>query len=271
MIELRDNELHMLAEYMIHNFGINVGTKRTLVQGRLNNYLVQRGFEDYESYLRAVFSDGTGREASQLIGLLTTNYSYFMREQEHFQYFRDHILPGLKKTVKDKDLRVWSAGCSTGEEPYSLAMLLSDFLGDEKIIWDWKILATDISENVLRIAKKGIYDQAGLENVPAIWRLNYFDRLPDHRWQVKKELRSEVIFGRFNLMQNPFPFRRRFHAIFCRNVMIYFDTQAKNRLIDRFYDALEPGGHLFIGHSESINREGSNFTFVRPSIFQKVG
>ncbi len=271
MIKINDKEFLLLTDYIRGNFGINMNAKRSLIEGRMNNYLIKSGFDDYGSYLGALFSDETGQEASKLINLLTTNYSYFMREYDHFKYFDTHILPDLKSSIKDNDLRIWSAGCSTGEEPYTLAMLVNDFLGSEKLKWDSRILATDISMKALDTAKTGVYEETSLEKVPTLWKLNYFDRMPDRSWQVKEKLKAEVVFRRFNLMQETFPFKKHFHAIFCRNVMIYFDSKAKANLIRKFYESIEPGGYLFIGHSESIDRTQTEFQYVMPSIFRKVG
>jgi chemotaxis protein methyltransferase CheR len=272
MIELSDDELARLAAFMSNRFGINLKAKRVLVQGRLNNYLIQSGYENYESYLNRLFRDETGAEASRLAELLTTNYSFFMREQEHFIYMREAMLPALTRGIRDYDLRVWSAGCSTGEEPYGLAMVIGDYLGADKRRWDSKILATDISGSVLNTALTGIYGADEVDSIPSLWRQTHFDKLPDGRYQAKQSLREEVIFRKFNLVQpEPFPFKKKFHIIFCRNVMIYFDQQTRNRLTARMYEALEPGGYLVIGHSEFIDRGAAEFVFVRPSIFRKKG
>jgi chemotaxis protein methyltransferase CheR len=271
MIRISDKEFTLLTEYLRNNYGINLSKKRTLIEGRLNNYLIQKGFTDYGSYIDFVFKDHTGNEMSNVINYLTTNYSYFMREWDHFNFYKNKILPEAKAKIRDNDLRIWSAGCSTGEEPYTIAMLNDEFFEKQKTMWDTKVLATDISLKALGKAEKGIYDDEALEKVPMSWKLLYFDKMSDDRWEVKSSLKKEVIFRRFNLIEDVFPFRKKFHVIFCRNVMIYFESKTKKELIDRFYDVTEPGGYLIIGHSESIDRNETRYSYVMPSIYKRIG
>jgi chemotaxis protein methyltransferase CheR len=192
-----------------------------------------------------------------------------MREADHFHYLKDKVLPNFTNTLKDKDLRVWSAGCSSGEEPYTLAMIIDEFLGKEKILWDTKILATDISDKVIESAVKGIYDNDKIATLPANWKLNYFKKYDNEKSILVDKIRNEIIYRKFNLMENAFPFRRKFHVIFCRNVMIYFDNQTKNELINKFYDSMELGGYLFVGHSESLNRGETRFRYIMPAVYTK--
>jgi len=171
--------------------------------------------------------------------------------------------------MKDKDLRIWSAGCSTGEEPYTLAMLIDEFLGNEKLQWDAKILATDISNKVLETAKRGIYSNEKIATLPAQWRLKYFKKYDDENSILVDSIKNEVIYRNFNLMEKVFPFRRKLHVIFCRNVMIYFDYKTRDELVNKFYQHLEDGGYLFVGHSESLNRETTRFKYVMPAVYRK--
>lgn len=270
MLQIRDKEFTMLTGYLRDNFGINLIKKRTLIESRLNNYLVTKGFGDYSTYIQYALNDPTGKEISQIINFLTTNYSYFMREWDHFKYFRDAVLPEMAMTIKDNDLRVWSAGCSTGQEPYTLAMIISDFLKERGIRWDAKVLATDISLKALEAAKTGIYEEESLEKIPFFWKHTYFNKLPDNKWGVKDELKNEVIFRRFNLIEDEFPFKKKFNVIYCRNVMIYFNEETKMKLINKFYDATASGGYLFIGQSECIDKNDTQFQFVMPSVYRKA-
>lgn len=269
MITISDKEFTMLTEYLKKNYGINLSKKRTLVEGRMNNYLQKNGYMDYSSYFDKLFSDKSGAEMSQVINFLTTNYSYFMREWDHFNFFKNQVLPELKNASKEHDLRLWSAGCSTGEEPYTIAMILGDFFDKQKTFWDTRVLATDISMKALNKAVTGRYDEEALEKVPAFWKTRYFEKAGDE-WEVKKQLKEEVIFRKFNLMDEVFPFKKKFHVIFCRNVMIYFDAITKKELVSKFYDHMENGGYLFIGQSESIDRRETQFKYILPSIFKKV-
>ncbi len=271
MIAINDKEFITLVEYLQKNYGINLIKKRTLIESRLNNYLVNKGFYDYTTFLEYAFNDQTGEELNQILNRLTTNYSYFMREWDHFQFFKDYVLAELAATVKDHDLRIWSAGCSTGQEPYTMAMLISDYFGEHKSAWDTKVLATDISLKVLDAARRGIYDDECLKNVPRNWKESYFNRLPDGSFEIGSQIKKEVLFRRFNLIEEKFPFKKQFHVIFCRNVMIYFNEQTKKTLIHKFYESLAPGGYLFIGQSETIEKSDTRFRSVKPSIYKKVG
>ncbi len=270
MLQIQDKEFTQLTGYLQDNYGINLSKKRTLVESRLHNYLTNKGFESYGSYIDYALGDKSGNEMNQIINFLTTNYSYFMREWEHFRFFKDSVLPKIAAEAKDRDLRIWSAGCSTGQEPYTLAMLISDFFGDKRFLWDAKVLATDISLKALEAAKKGIYENDCLEKVPNIWKISYFNKLPDSTWEIKQSLKDEVIYRRFNLIEDAFPFKKKFDVIFCRNVMIYFNETTKKKLIQRFYDVTAKGGYLFIGQSESIDKKDTRYEFVMPSVYKKV-
>ncbi len=271
MIQLTDSDFALLTGYLRERFGINLIKKRTLIESRLNNYLVSNGYSNYKTYLDYALNDKTGAEVSQIINFLTTNYSYFMREWDHFKFFKERALPEMAQSIRDRDLRTWSAGCSTGQEPYTLAMLIGDFSQDLGLSWDAKVLATDISLKALEAAKKGIYDDDALKNVPSIWKMNYFSKLPEGKWEVSDTLKREVIFRRLNLIEGEFPFKKQLHIIFCRNVMIYFNEETKHKLIDKFYRALAPGGYLFIGQSETIDRSDGKLKLVIPSVYKKVG
>lgn len=270
MPDITHKEFKQLAEYIKEHYGIHLKEeKQTLVTGRLHNVLQQAGFKSFTEYFNYVVTDKTGDAVTTLIDKITTNHTFFMREAEHFYYFRDNVLPFLKNTVGDKDLRIWCAACSTGEESYTLAMLLDEFFGREKTGWDTKVLATDLSEKVLKAAKEAVYSNERIAALPTHWRLNYF-RKYDHEYSIVTEkIRNEVIYRKFNLMEGVFPFRKKFHTIFCRNVMIYFDTRTKNELVEKLYDHMEYGGYLFIGHSESLNREATRFRYVMPAVYRK--
>ena len=267
---IKQEEFERIVKFVKSRTGIDLGDKRVLVTGRLDNYLARRGIESYSEYLKMVEQDITGKEAIFLIDSLTTNHTYFMREFEHFEFLKNEILPDLKKREQDsKDLRIWSAACSTGEEPYMLAMVLCDFFGLEHNLWDTTVLATDLSTKVIEYAKKGRYLGEHMEPVPPAWRQRYFKRVNEIEWEVKPALKKEVVFNQFNLM-NAFTFKKKFHVVFLRNVMIYFDEATKREMVERIYQYLEPGGYLIIGATEFIDRNASKFQYVRPSIFRKI-
>lgn len=251
------------------NYGVNLIKKRTLIEGRLSNYVMGLGFNNYMDYYRYAINGDSEDEMATLINKLTTNHTYFLRENDHFEFYRDTVLPWVDKTLKSRDLRVWSAGCSSGQEPYTLSMITLNYLGAEAPNWDSTILASDISGRALLAAKEGIYSRENLSDVPRDWLRKYFIALDKDRYSVSETLKKNVAFRTFNLL-SPFPFKKPFQAIFCRNVMIYFDLPTKNEVINKFYDALLPGGYLFIGLSESLSGCKHKFKFVKPSIYQKI-
>ena len=268
MLTIGEADFQKLTSFMLRQYGINLTKKKVLIEGRLSNVIVEKGFKDFHGYLQSVFADASGQELAQLINRLTTNHTFFMRESSHFDFFRDKVLPPLLQKTLSGEIRVWSAGCSSGEEPYTLRMILDDVLEGHKPFWKASLLATDISERAMGIARKAEYSREALENIPKMWKLRYFEAC-DGGMRVRKEVRDEVKFQPFNLMTPHFPFISKFHVIFCRNVMIYFERDTKIKLINKFYDCLESGGYLFIGHSESVERGATPFTYVQPAIYRK--
>lgn len=269
MIEITNHDFKELIGYIKNNYGINLSQKKNLIEGRLSNLLIEKGFDNFSEYLQDVFADSTKMEITSLVNKITTNHTFFMRETAHFTYFEHQVLPYLQATSKEKDLRIWSAGCSTGEEPYTLAMIIADYFGREKIAWNTKLLATDISVKALETAEQGIYSEQVLHEIPPIWKSMYFKKKDAEHYQMSDQIKQEVLFRLFNLMDERFPFKQKFHVIFCRNVMIYFDHVTKMRLINKFYDMTEPGGYLFIGHSESISRDETRYNYVMPAVYRK--
>jgi chemotaxis protein methyltransferase CheR len=270
MANITQKEYIELAGFIKKNYGIDLGTKKQeLVMNRLNNVLLQLKMSCFSEYFNYITSDQTGTAMVTLVNNITTNHTFFMRENDHFIFFKDTVLPYLINTQRNKDLRIWSAGCSTGEEPYTLAMIIDDFLGKDKIMWDAKVLATDISSKVLDIAIKAEYSNDQTAKIPPIWYYKYFNKSKSQNFSIVDKIRNEVIFRKFNLMDQVFPFKQKFHVIFCRNVMIYFDNDTKYALTDKFYNLLEPGGYLFIGHSESLHRDRTKFKYIKPAIYRK--
>jgi len=269
-LKLSDSEFQRIVSYVKSNYGIVLDQKRVLIEGRLENYLVKHDYKSYHEYMGLVESNPRGNEAANLINVLTTNHTYFMRESEHFSYLRQVVLPWIrKKAGSTRDVRIWCAASSTGEEPYTIAMVIADYFGLEHGSWDTQVLATDISTDVLRRAMEGIYTSEQVEVLPDNWRRRFFRKIiNEDAYRVTDELKREVIYRKFNLMDE-FPFRKKLHVVFLRNVMIYFDEKTKRELIQKVYDAMEPGGYLFIGQTESIAKEYCPFEHVRPSVYRK--
>jgi len=267
-------EFSLLRNLIYDRFGINLSPdKKTLVVSRLQKRLKEANFPSFRAYFDFLATNETSAEFDRLINAISTNYSYFYREEKHFHFFVGTVLPWIVSTLKKQktnDIRIWSAGCSTGEEPYTLAMLMMDCLKAEYSLLDAGILATDISSRVLKIAAQGEYDQESVNRLPAHLRHQFLKNLTNGHVTVDHRLKREVTFRRFNLMNKRFPFKKPFHAIFCRNVMIYFDKTTRDDLVARFYNSLLPGGYLFIGHSETLGREQQKFHFIMPACYQRI-
>ena len=268
--KISDADFNKLVKFVYNNYGINLAQKRVLIEGRLCNEIKRKGFADYHQYLESVYKDTSGTEIVSLLNKLTTNYTFFMREPEHYQYMKEVILPEISSQRRPKKyVKVWSAGCSSGEEAYTTQMQMQSFFGANASAWDTTITATDISENVLSKARKAVYHKDSMKNLDPTWIKKYFTPLDNDCYQVQKIITDKVNFGTFNLMK-PIPKPAvPYDIIFCRNVIIYFDLPTKIALINRFYDALAPGGHLFIGHSESVPRGQTKFQYVKPAIYKK--
>ena len=269
-MQIEDKDFFRLRDYIKSTFGVNLEKKRTLIEGRLSNYIIQEGFENFHDYVEDVFKDKTGGKINTLMTKLTTNYTYFYREDTHYKFMVDVALPYWTSHVSTKDLRIWSAGCASGEEAFTTAMVVNEWFGAKKAGWDTTILATDISLRVLEMAKRGVYPEEHFTHLPKGWKEKYFTKIGDEDWQVKPVLSKEVVFSQFNLMGEFNRFRKKFHIIFCRNVMIYFDTPTKAKLAKKYHDALEVGGWLFIGLSETLSGISGEFQQVAPSIYRRV-
>lgn len=267
---MTDEEFWRICRFMKNRYGIDMSRKKEIIEGRLENYIRSNGYKSHNEYMNAVESDITGSRERDLVNILTTNHTFFMREFEHFDYLRCEVLPWLRrKEEQKKDLCIWCGAASTGQEPYMLAMLLKDFFGLEHELWDTKVLATDVATDVLRQAIEGKYDREQIESLPETWKRRFLRPIEGgKRYEVTREIKNEVLFRQFNLM-DIFPFKRKMHIVFLRNVMIYFDKETKKQLIQKVYDVMEPGGYLFIGRTETIDRDSTPFELIQPSIFRK--
>ncbi len=265
-----EHDFRRLAEYVQRNYGINLTKKKQLIEGRLSSTLYTMGYSSFKEYVDFILTGSTQKDIEILLNKLTTNYTYFMREEAHFDYLKNTVLPYLVNTKKNKVLSIWSAGCSTGQEPYTISIILKEFLGKDASKWDTRVLATDISQNVLAQAQKGVYPKESLKDLPQQWINKYFiENKGTDQFEVTNELKSNVIYKTFNLM-DPIKFKIPFDVIFCRNVMIYFDQPTKDALVERFYNATNPGGYLLIGHSETINKNNSNYKYLMPATYKKA-
>ncbi|HEY8462788.1 MAG TPA: protein-glutamate O-methyltransferase CheR [Bacillota bacterium] len=269
MITITAKEFEQIVAYVKESYGLNLAEKKHLLEGRFQQVLQQLNFTSFTEYFDYLKQDKSGAAVVDFINKITTNHTFFMREADHFYFFRDQVLPHLERTVKDRDLRIWSAGCSSGEEPYTLAMIMADYFKNRKYLWDTRILATDISRKVLTIASEGVYSREQVTVLPEQWQKDYFVKCDSEHYRVANSIHREVVFRAFNLTNPVFPFKKKFHVIFCRNVMIYFDVSTKQELLRKFYEHTEPGGYLFIGHAESISHDQSLYRYIKPAVYRK--
>lgn len=264
MIQLTDEEFNSLVHFIRTNYGIDLSKKRLLIEARMFSVLTEKKLSTFSEYFELLRRDS--KEINTLLNKLTTNHTFFMREPRHFEFLREVILPQQEKTNREHNLRIWSAGCSTGEEAFTAVMTMKEYFRGNPG-WDTRILATDISTKVLTNAQQGVYPVESLRDLPEEWKRLYFRKSGD-AFELNEEIKREVIFRELNLMDD-FHFQRPFDLIFCRNVMIYFNQDTKNTLVKKFYNLLKPGGYLFIGHSETIQRDAAGFRYIEPSIYQK--
>ncbi len=273
-ITIKPNEYDLIAKLVYERFGINLGKKKqSLVTNRLRKVLVENNFTSFNDYYESILNDKSGQSLDTLINKISTNLTYFAREKEHFEFFKNDVLPEQfvnTEIIKDKSIRVWCAGCSTGEEAYTLSMVMHDAAGLSKAQWNLAVLATDISARALRVAEKGIYMGANVDKMNEALKKKYFKKQPDSSLMVKSKVQKVVLFRRLNLMRSQYPFKKKFHSIFCRNVMIYFDVPTRQELVKKFSEHLIDGGYLFIGHSESLGRKNPYFEYVKPAVYRKI-
>jgi len=260
-----EGTFHCYASLIYTHSGIALGlSKRELVKARVAKRMRALGIDDYQDYYHYVIQDPEGKELALLLDVISTNVTSFFREGDHFDFISSAIkawyVQGQRK------FRFWSAGCSTGEEPFSLAMRVLESLPGGKA--DIKILATDISRQALETARTGVYEKKKLDQFP-VQRDRYFKSTGKSQVMVNDPLKNMVIFNYLNLQGKEYPFQGPFDAIFCRNVMIYFDDKGRSDIINRFYRLLGPDRYLLVGHAESLIGTVKGFQYIRPSIYQK--
>ncbi len=256
-LKITDQEFIGLRDFIYAQCGIYIADNRKyLLENRLGNRLKKlnlKNFDEYYNFLR--FDVGKANELKKLFEVITTNETSFYRNPPQLQVFQEKVLSEVLKERRahGKSLRIWSAGCSTGEEPYTLSMIIHELLKSEVGSWDIRITANDLSERVLESARKGVYNDYTLRTTPEDIAKRYFD-MNSGTNKIKPEVKKLVSFGQINL-KDRMQLKRveRSQIIFCRNVIIYFDDEMKRQVINAFYDNLLPGGYLFIGHSESLH------------------
>ncbi len=273
--DLTTHDYQRIKRLVYAKSGINLGDgKIQLVRARLGKRVRKGGFASYGEYFNHVENDSSGEELCLLLDAISTNTTHLFRENRHFELLRDIITQWVDDRAwrqQHSALRIWSAGCSSGEEPYSLAMVAHHALTACPGV-ELKILATDLSVQMLSQAKLGVFESHKVGTVPPQYKSKYLRKVTqDDRacLQIVPELRRLITFSRFNLMTPTFPFRHTFDIVFCRNVMIYFDRPTQQALVNRFATHLHSGGYLMIGHSESLNGTEHPLAYVEPTVYRK--
>lgn len=268
VIRLTEYEFEEIVQYFRANYGINLQKKKVLVECRMAKELERLKVPSFAEYLRLLRRDRTGDVAAGMVNQLTTNYTYFLREPAHFSLLEQKIYPELFPR-KYGPCQIWCAGCATGEECYTLAMSLCDYRESSGMAVNARILATDISEEVLKRAEKGIYPKKEKEWLPVSWQEKYCVDMDAGHFCVEEYLKYHIRFLKHNLLA-PLPEKQQFDVIFCRNVMIYFDKTVREQLVRRLEDCLKEGGYLFTGHAELLSREETRLEQVYPAVYRKA-
>jgi chemotaxis protein methyltransferase CheR len=276
-LTLKSSEFRQISQLAYERFGLDLKQgKEALVAARLGKRLRQRGFKSFTEYYDHILADKTGESLIELIDSLTTNHTSFLRERAHFEF----LIAAVREEFRDAGtVDIWSAACSSGEEPYSIAMSLLDAgvgggaagRGQPTVRSKFRILATDISTRVLAIAQRGVYDGERFRELPEAWRRAFLLRGEGQcsgLFKIRPELAKLVEFDRVNLIE-PFTHGRAMHAIFCRNVMMYFDKSTQQNIVQRLGACLAPGGYLFVGHSESLTGVEHDLEYVRPAVYRR--
>lgn len=262
-----DGDFRFLSKLAHEKTGIVLADhKRDMVYGRLARRLRALNLKSFADYCELVQSEAGDSEIGNLVNAITTNLTSFFREGHHFEHLRDHVIKPMEASGK-KRLRIWSSACSAGMEPYSIAMTLKESLKNPAAM-DVKILATDIDTHMLRTAEQGDYASAEFKNIPAAYQ-KYVTQTQQNQIQVSPELKKLIAFKQLNLLES-WPMKGPFDAIFCRNVVIYFDKPTKQKLFARMVDMLKPDGFLYIGHSENLNGISDRFEALGRTIYRRI-
>ncbi len=273
---LTDEQFKRLSEFIYHDYGIKMPpVKKTMLQSRLQKRLRELKMSNFSEYVDFVFTaEGKSNEVIHMIDVVSTNKTDFFREPIHFDYLREHVLPEfVEETGLKRPFHAWSAGCSSGEEPYTIAMTIEEFREDQKNL-DYTIFGTDISTRILRSAVEAIYKEAKTEIIPVPLKKKYLLRSKDRNnplVRIVPALRKKIQYQRLNFMDNAYHTNRdMYDVVFCRNVLIYFDRETQERVINKLLLKLKKGGYFFLGHSESITNINVPLRQIRPTVFQRT-
>ena len=266
---IKDSQLKSYSSFLYQKTGISISeSKKEMFQMKIQKLMRWNNITSYDEYFSIISNDKNKAQLEEFINTITTNTTEFFREKAHFEYLKNNIekiLAEIPRIEKNSEIRIWCAASSSGQEPVTLAMVFREILNSRIKI---KLLATDISSKVLKKAMRGHYTFAEADGIPKAYLLKYFDRVSDG-YQLKSAILSSISYRYFNLM-NDFNFQNKFDIVFCRNVMIYFNNQVQETLVNKIYDNLVDRGMMFIGHSESLVNKKHSFKFIGPSIYKRV-
>ncbi|MDH5603016.1 MAG: protein-glutamate O-methyltransferase [Cyclobacteriaceae bacterium] len=271
-VHLADKDFNRLSEFIYSNYGIKMPIqKKVMLEGRLQKRLRALGIKSFSEYCDYVFSkEGQDHEVIHMIDVVSTNKTDFFREPAHFDFMMEHVLPRFKD--QSGKLNVWSSACSSGEEPYTIAMVINEFNRKENAFINYDIFCTDISTDILGKAKLAVYKEDRIANIPLELKRRYFLRSKDKQnpsVRVVPELRRKLSFKRLNLMDPYYNVPTKYDIIFCRNVLIYFDFATQEKVINKLCEQLKPGGFFFLGHSESAIGKDVPLKLISPTIFTR--
>ena len=273
--QLSDAEFAQLSAFIYNVAGIKMPpAKRIMLQSRLQKRLRELGIDSFKEYIEYLLSErGKQEELVQMLDAVSTNKTDFFRESVHFDFLRDTVLPAHYQELGARPIKIWSAACSSGEEPYTIAMTIAEFCRGRGTQYDYSIIGTDISTKVLKMAENAVYKMEKVEGIPLDILHRYFLRSKDREnptVRIIPELRRHVKVQRMNFMDESYSINESFDVVFCRNVLIYFDRQTQERVIGKLCTKLKQGGYFFLGHSESIMNMQLPLQPVRPTIFRKI-
>jgi len=271
--KLNNNQFRMLSEFIYKELGIKMPeVKKTMLESRLHKRLKETNNKNFSDYLKYLFSaEGKDKELVHMFDVITTNKTDFFREPSHFEHIKSTIIPEFTLKNKNRILKVWSAGCATGEEPYTLAMVLNDLV-EQNLLFDYSIVASDISTRALKKAIEAVYPAPRAVEIPLYYKKKYLLKSKDitnPTIRIAAMLRNKVNFQRINFMDEHYDIANNFDLILCRNVIIYFDRITQEKVINKLCTKLKPDGFFFLGHSESITNMKVNLEIIKPTIYRK--
>lgn len=269
-MEINNNEFYRITNYVKQNFGVNLNQKRAFVEKRLEKILLDSNYTDFNDFMNYVEKNTADDINSIIISSLVTNYTYFLREQLHFELLKNVILPKIYKNGnKKKGINIWSAATSSGQEAYTILMLILEFLGDEYKEWYIYIIGTDVSQKMLNKAIQGKYKKEEVIELSEEWVKKYFTIKIDGEYEASNILKDRIEFKKVNLISE-YNFNKMFQVIFLRNVLIYFESVLIDQIVDKVADHLEVGGYLFIGVTETVEIRSDKLICIQPSVYRKI-